>query len=98
MSPCRARGWVFIGLLALRAAPARAELIRVPDDAPTCTEAVSRAADGDVILVAAGEHESAEPIDFRGKKLTLRSEAGPESTALRMADTPADPIRARSDE
>jgi len=95
MSHCR-RPWGFValGILGLSAAPLHAELIRVPDDAPTCSEAVSRAADGDVILVAPGEHVSAEPIDFRGKKLTLRSEGGPESTTLRMADAPADPLRA----
>ena len=94
MSHCRAWGLVALGLLGMPGARVPGELIRVPDEAPTCSEAVSRAVDGDVILVAPGEHESAEPIDFRGKRLTLRSEAGPESTTLRMADVPADPLRA----
>ena len=47
---------------------------------------------GDAVLVARGEYIITEPISFRGKGITVRSEAGPDETTIRMG-TPVDPQR-----
>jgi hypothetical protein len=94
------------GLLLLLGAAAPAATIRVPGGADTIQEALDAAAAGDTVLVAPGEYVVTEPIEFNrlllpkgtgsppGKNLTLRSEAGPEQTVLRMAASPADTTRA----
>ncbi|MEW6747033.1 MAG: right-handed parallel beta-helix repeat-containing protein [Planctomycetota bacterium] len=46
----------------------------------TIQAAIDTAADGDTILVAAGTY--VETIDFKGKTITLRSEAGPDRTII----------------
>jgi predicted outer membrane repeat protein len=48
--------------------------------------------DGDTILVALGEYVITEPVTFRGKAITVKSEAGPDETTIRMG-TPADTNR-----
>jgi hypothetical protein len=53
---------------------------------------IDAATDGDTILVAPGEYVITEPITFRGKAITVRSEAGRDETTIRMG-TPADPER-----
>lgn len=66
--------------------------------------ALNAAREGDTVLVKPGEYVIREPLDFNaspaatppgarppGKDLVLRSEAGPESTVIRMAADPADP-------
>jgi hypothetical protein len=50
---------------------------------------IDAAIDGDTILVASGEYVITEPITFRGKAITVQSEAGGDETTIRM-DTPAD--------
>jgi hypothetical protein len=47
---------------------------------------------GDTVLVMPGEYVITEPITFRGKAITVRSEAGRDETTIRMG-TPADPDR-----
>jgi hypothetical protein len=47
---------------------------------------------GDTVLVAPGEYVITEPITFRGKAITVVSEAGPDKTTIRMG-TPTDPER-----
>ena len=54
---------------------------------------IDAAIDGDTVLVASGEYVITEPITFRGKAITLRSEAGRDETTIRMS-TPANPERA----
>jgi len=54
---------------------------------------IDAAKDGDQVLVAPGEYVITEPITFRGKAITVRSEAGREETIIRMG-TPVDPDRA----
>ncbi len=62
--------------------------------------ALDAAADGDTVLVKPGVYTITEPLDFNRlggdtvKNLTLRSEAGPDVSVIRMSDTPADPDRA----
>jgi hypothetical protein len=50
------------------------------------------AVDGDTVLVAPGEYVINEPVTFRGKAITVMSEAGRDETTIRMG-TPADTNR-----
>ena len=54
---------------------------------------IDAASSGDTILVASGEYIITDPITFRGKAITLQSEAGRDQTTIRMG-TPADAKRA----
>ena len=51
--------------------------------------AIDVAADGDTVLVRPGRYVIKKPIEFHGKCLMLRSEAGPEATTICMAEDPA---------
>jgi hypothetical protein len=62
-------------------------------DFQTVQEAIDAAQDGDTVLVAPGEYIITEPVTFRGKAITVKSEAGPDETTIRMS-TPADINRA----
>jgi hypothetical protein len=53
---------------------------------------IDAANDGDTLLVGPGEYVISEPITFRGKAITVISEAGPYETTIRMG-TPADTNR-----
>jgi hypothetical protein len=53
---------------------------------------IDAAVDADTVLVAPGEYVITEPITFRGKAITVRSEAGPDQTTIRM-QTPTDQKR-----
>ncbi|MHC4558856.1 MAG: right-handed parallel beta-helix repeat-containing protein [Planctomycetota bacterium] len=53
---------------------------------------IDAANDGDEVLVAPGEYVITVPITFRGKAITVRSEAGRDETTIRMG-TLADPER-----
>jgi len=48
--------------------------------------------DGDTVLVAPGEYVITVPITFRGKAITVQSEAGRDETTIRMG-TPTNPDR-----
>jgi len=61
-------------------------------DFDTIQAGIDAATDADTVLVAPGEYVITEPITFRGKVITVRSEAGRDETTLRMG-TPADPER-----
>lgn len=71
---------VVIGAALIVAAPSYAAQIEVPATAPTIQEAISAASPGDEIVVAPGVYY--EQLDFLGKAITLRSQAGPEQTIL----------------
>jgi len=51
-------------------------------------DGIDAAEDGDIVLVAPKEYEITEPITFRGKAITVRSEEGPEQTMIRMSKPP----------
>ena len=54
---------------------------------------IDAAIGGDTVLVALGEYIITEPISFRGKAITVQSEAGLDQTTIRMG-IPVDPKRA----
>ena len=55
-------------------------IIHVPADQPTIQSAIEMALDGNLVVVAAGTY--VENIDFLGKEITLRSEAGADETII----------------
>ncbi len=77
------RGWVIGLVLSFRLllAPAiQAETIYVRADYSTIQEAIDAAADGDEIVVEPDFY--LENIDFLGKRITVRSSGGPDTTIL----------------
>lgn len=69
--------------IILPLSPAAADL-RVPADHPTIQAAIDAAEEGSSVVVAPGEYRIQEPLTFRGKSITVRSEAGAPSTTIRM--------------
>lgn len=58
----------------------------------TIQSGIDGAVDGDTVLVAPGEYVITEPVTFRGKAITVKSEAGRDETTIRMG-TPVDTNR-----
>jgi hypothetical protein len=58
--------------------------IRVPKDYSTIQQAVNASSDGEIIEVAPGVYSGSGnwDIDFQGKAITVRSEAGPQYTTI----------------
>jgi len=87
----------FAWSLALCAGAARAATLVVDlsgtGDFTAIQPAIDAAQAGDTVLVKAGEYEITEPVRFKGKAITVRSESGRESTTIRMSGpTAPDPI------
>lgn len=70
--------------------------VHVPADVPTIQEAIDLAKPGDVVLVAPGVYY--EHIDFKGKAVSLQSEAGPEATVIDGGHEPGSVLRCVTDE
>jgi hypothetical protein len=79
---------VFLPFGLVISAGAAAATLRVPADHASIQAAIDVASPGDVVMVSEGEYGVSEPISFRGKDLTLRSESGPDRTTLRMTEMP----------
>ena len=60
---------------------ATAEILNVPGSYETIQGGIDAASTGDIVLVAPGAYF--EVIDFLGKAITVRSEAGPEETSIK---------------
>ena len=73
--------------------PANGAMVTVGPEAGydfnTIQAGIDAAVDGDTVLVAPGEYVITEPITFRGKAITVRSDGGRDQTTIRMG-TPAD--------
>lgn len=68
-------------VLAISAlALASATVIHVPADQPTIQTGINAAVNGDTVLVAPGTYY--EHINFNGKRIVVKSEAGPQTTAI----------------
>lgn len=72
-----ALAWV---ALALAPTPAAAKVIRVPQERPTIQAAITAAKPGDTVLVSPGLYT--ETINFLGKRITVKSKAGPKDTII----------------
>ena len=76
----RPLGIIFSFIFALSAHPALGAMICVPGDQPTIQNGIETASEGDLVLVGPGTYM--ENIDFLGKSITVRSEAGAEATII----------------
>ena len=71
---------IFIGLVFLVSGSAFGATIKVPADYPTIQKAIDAAIVGDTVFVSSGTYIG--PIYFNGKKITVRSESGPNVTFI----------------
>ena len=70
----------FLLITVLLSQPVAAATIRIPADQPTIQAGIDAAAGGDVVLVDPGTY--VENVNFLGKAVTVRSEAGFEETVI----------------
>lgn len=81
--------------LTAMASSAAATTLRVPTQHGTIQSALTAASVGDTVLVAPGIYTGVgnRALDFTGRDLILRSEAGAEMTIIDVAGTEEDPAR-----
>lgn len=69
-----------LAFLVLISTPALAKIIHVPSDSSTIQKGINGAVNGDTVLVAAGTYY--EHIDFYGKAILVKSQAGAKTTVI----------------
>ena len=76
--------WIAYAFAVLLPAMAQAATIHVPAEYPTVQAGIDAASDGDTVLVASGTYAGPgnRDIDFGGRNIVVRSEAGPDSTVI----------------
>lgn len=82
---------IALACVAICAAAASADTLRVPGDFPTIQAGIDAAANGDIVLVAPGRYK--EAIDFLGKMITVRSSGGRRITIIDAAGLNATVVR-----
>jgi len=82
----------YLVLLIWLTCPAIGAIRKVPAEYPTIQAAIDASTDGDVILVAIGTYtgDGNRDIDFKGKAITVKSEAGPETCIIDCQGTKDD--------
>ncbi len=85
-----------LALIAACGTNGLADTLNVPSDFPTIQAALDAASDGDEVVLAPGMYS--ESLDLLGKRLTLRSSAGPAETTLDGAGLGDSILRAVSGE
>lgn len=78
--PISALRAIVVGVLAMIGQAALATSLNVPQELQSIQQAINAASPGDEIIVAPGVYH--EHLDFLGKAITVRSEAGPAVTIL----------------
>lgn len=85
------RNKFFLAVCSLLITTASNATVHVPADQPSIQAGINAAAHGDTVIVAPGTYY--ENLDFKGKRITVMSSDGPETTVI-DGSQPAQPERA----